>query len=60
MGNHKQRVLSETDLKFQHPSSLDQLTIYVNAAHATDIKSPRSISGHCAVIAGAAIAYSAK
>eukprot|EP00957_Ditylum_brightwellii_P040365 3054766-Ditylum_brightwellii.AAC.1 len=60
MGNHKRRVLSETDLKFQHPSGLDQLTIYANAAYATDIKSRKLIGGHVAVMAGATIAYSAK
>eukprot|EP00957_Ditylum_brightwellii_P105298 8027111-Ditylum_brightwellii.AAC.1 len=60
MNNHKWRALSETDLKFQHPTSLNQLTIYVNAAHATDIKSQRSIGGHVAIMTGAPIAYSMK
>eukprot|EP00957_Ditylum_brightwellii_P212380 15367207-Ditylum_brightwellii.AAC.4 len=60
MGNHKRRALSKTDLKFQHPSRLDQLTIYVDATHATDIKSRQSIGGHVALMAGTAIAYSAK
>eukprot|EP00957_Ditylum_brightwellii_P131352 10017684-Ditylum_brightwellii.AAC.1 len=60
MGNHKRGALSETDLKFQHPSGLYQLTIYVDAAHTMDIKSRRLIGEHVAVMAGAAIAYSTK
>eukprot|EP00957_Ditylum_brightwellii_P191462 14577143-Ditylum_brightwellii.AAC.1 len=60
MGNHKTRAPSETDLKFQHPSILDQLTIYVDAANIMNIKSRILIGGHVAVMAGTAIAYSAK
>eukprot|EP00957_Ditylum_brightwellii_P054565 4134672-Ditylum_brightwellii.AAC.2 len=60
ISNHNRRALCKADLKFQHTSSLDQLTIYVGAAHAMDIKSLRSIDGHVAVMAGAAIAYSTK
>eukprot|EP00957_Ditylum_brightwellii_P111657 8516923-Ditylum_brightwellii.AAC.1 len=51
MGNHKWRALLEIDLKFQHPTSLDQLTIYVDAAHTTDIKNLRSFGGHVAIMA---------
>eukprot|EP00957_Ditylum_brightwellii_P010666 807826-Ditylum_brightwellii.AAC.1 len=60
MGNHKRRALSKTDLKFQHPSGLDQLTIYVDAVHATNIESRWSIGGHVAIMAGTTIAYSTK
>eukprot|EP00957_Ditylum_brightwellii_P117722 8980484-Ditylum_brightwellii.AAC.1 len=60
MGNHKRRALSKTDLKFQHPSGLDQLTIYVDATHTMDIKSRRLIGGHVTIMAGAAIVYSIK
>mmetsp|Transcript_11219 Transcript_11219/g.16255 ORF Transcript_11219/g.16255 Transcript_11219/m.16255 type:complete len:123 (-) Transcript_11219:830-1198(-) len=60
MGNYKRKALSKTDLKFQHSSSLDQLTIYIDAAHTTDIKSRRLIGGHVAVMAGTTISYSAK
>eukprot|EP00957_Ditylum_brightwellii_P038237 2890838-Ditylum_brightwellii.AAC.1 len=60
MGDRKWRALLETDLKFQHPSGLDQLTINANAAHATGIKSWRSIGGHVEVMTAAAITYSTK
>eukprot|EP00957_Ditylum_brightwellii_P071369 5425597-Ditylum_brightwellii.AAC.1 len=60
MRNHKRRALSKTDLKFQLPSGLDQLKIYIDAAHAMGIKSRRSIGGHITVMAGTTIAYSAK
>eukprot|EP00957_Ditylum_brightwellii_P164984 12561619-Ditylum_brightwellii.AAC.1 len=29
MGNNKRRALSKTDLRFQYPSGLDQLTKYM-------------------------------
>eukprot|EP00957_Ditylum_brightwellii_P201795 15327287-Ditylum_brightwellii.AAC.1 len=60
MGNHQRRALSETDLKFPRPSRIDQLTIYVDAAHATNVNSQRSIDGHIAILVGAAVTYSAK
>eukprot|EP00957_Ditylum_brightwellii_P000767 60579-Ditylum_brightwellii.AAC.1 len=60
MGNHKRRTLLETDIKFQHPISLDQLTIYVDAAHVTDIKSQRSIGGHVAFMENTAVAHFVK
>eukprot|EP00957_Ditylum_brightwellii_P165018 12563523-Ditylum_brightwellii.AAC.1 len=58
MGNHQQRVLSEMDMKFQHPSGIDQLAN--DAAHATSVRSQRLISRHVATMAGFAVTYSAK
>eukprot|EP00957_Ditylum_brightwellii_P180062 13716865-Ditylum_brightwellii.AAC.1 len=37
-GAHIQQALSNTDQKFIGPKKADQLAIYVDAAHATDIK----------------------
>eukprot|EP00957_Ditylum_brightwellii_P160346 12206249-Ditylum_brightwellii.AAC.1 len=60
MGNHKRRALLETDLKFQHPSGINQLTIYVDAAHAMDVKSRILIGRHFTVMTGDAMVYSEK
>eukprot|EP00957_Ditylum_brightwellii_P174657 13298664-Ditylum_brightwellii.AAC.1 len=37
-GAHIQQALSDTDQKFIGPEKANQLAIYVNATHATDIK----------------------
>eukprot|EP00957_Ditylum_brightwellii_P112741 8594642-Ditylum_brightwellii.AAC.1 len=60
MGNHQQRALSEMDMKFQHPSGINQLTIYVNATHSTCVRSQRLISRHVAIMTGATVDYSTK
>eukprot|EP00957_Ditylum_brightwellii_P013948 1052463-Ditylum_brightwellii.AAC.1 len=60
MDNHKRRAVSETDMKFQHPISLDQFTTYSNAVDAINVKSRQSIGEYVAVIAGTAVAYSGK
>eukprot|EP00957_Ditylum_brightwellii_P199707 15223857-Ditylum_brightwellii.AAC.1 len=59
-GTHIRQALSDTDQKFIGPEKADQLAIYVNAAHATDIKQRQSMGNQTALFAGTAIAYSAK
>ena len=52
--------MEEADLKFVEPAANMQLAIYVDAAHATDLRTQRSISGLVATMNGTAIAYKAK
>ena len=52
--------MEEVDLKFTEPTTSMQLARYVDAAHSTDLKTRRSISGLVATLNGTAIAYRAK
>ena len=54
------RVLGEADLKFVEPAANMQLDIYVDAAHATDLRTQLSIRVLVATLNGTAIAYKAK
>ena len=56
----EKRVLEEADLKFVEPTTNMQLVIYVDAAHATELRTRRSISGLVATLNGTAIAFKAK
>ena len=47
-------------MKFVETAAPMQLAIYVDAAHATDLTTRRSISGMVATLNGTAIAYNAK
>ena len=47
-------------MRFVEPAEDIQLAIYVDAAHGTDVKTRRSISGLVATINGTAITYRAK
>eukprot|EP00957_Ditylum_brightwellii_P121684 9280010-Ditylum_brightwellii.AAC.1 len=58
-GNNGRRLFSKTDMQFIGPEKDDQLGIYVNATHETDLKCHRSIGGQVATFTGTAIAYSA-
>eukprot|EP00957_Ditylum_brightwellii_P203719 15335925-Ditylum_brightwellii.AAC.1 len=60
MGKHQRRAPSETDLKFQHPPSINQMSVYIDTVHATDARNQRSIGGHVAIMPGAAITSSTK
>eukprot|EP00957_Ditylum_brightwellii_P204755 15340717-Ditylum_brightwellii.AAC.1 len=60
MGKCQRRALSQTDLKFQHPSGIDQMTVYVDAAHIINLKNCRTIGGHVAIMVDTLIAYSTK
>ena len=53
----EKRVLEEVGLRFIEPTASMQLAIYVDAAHATDLRTRRSISGLVATLNGTAIAY---
>ena len=52
--------LEDSDLQFVEPEKYMQLNVYVDAAHVTDVKTRRSISGLVATINGTTIAYRAK
>ena len=52
--------MEEVDLRFVKPTTRMQLAIYVDAAHATDLRTRQSISGLVATLNGTAIAYKAK
>eukprot|EP00957_Ditylum_brightwellii_P149798 11408058-Ditylum_brightwellii.AAC.1 len=39
---------------------MDQITIYINTAHTTNLYNCRSIGGHVAILAVAAISHSTK
>ena len=54
------RGLEDTDMRFVEPAQDMQLAIYVDAAHGTDLRNRRSISGIVATLNGTAIAYCAK
>eukprot|EP00957_Ditylum_brightwellii_P021090 1589191-Ditylum_brightwellii.AAC.1 len=57
VGKHTQQSLNESNLRFIGPKEGHQLGIYVDAAHATDLKCYRSIVGQAALFDGTAIAY---
>ena len=56
----EKRVLEEIDLRFVEPTASMQLAIYVDTAHATNLRTTKSISGLVATLNGTAIAYKAK
>ena len=60
MGTVVRRPLDANDEKFVGPDRADQLAFYVDAAHATDLRTRRSMGGYVGTFSGTAVVWRAK